>query len=40
MVAADVWLRLQVMYDLWQAEQASKQLLKKVKPIEPERFVA
>lgn len=37
---ADVWLRMQANYDLWQAEQASKQMLKKIKPIEPERFTA
>lgn len=35
---ADVWLQMQSGYDLWAAEKASKAALKKVKPIEPERF--
>jgi addiction module HigA family antidote len=37
---ADVWLRMQAAYDLCQAKQASKQMLEKIKPIEPERFAA
>lgn len=35
---ADVWLRLQASYDLWAAEKSAKALLKKVKPIEADRF--
>jgi addiction module HigA family antidote len=35
---ADVWLRLQSSYDLWATEKNAKALLKKVKPIEAERF--
>jgi antitoxin HigA-1 len=35
---ADVWLRMQATYDLWAAEKSAKSLLKKVKPIEAERF--
>lgn len=37
---ADVWLRMQSSYDLWAAEKSAKAMLKKVKPIEPERFAA
>jgi antitoxin HigA-1 len=37
---ADVWLRMQSSYDLWAAEKVAKAMLKKVKPIEPERFAA
>jgi addiction module HigA family antidote len=35
---ADVWLRMQSSYDLWAAEKNAKAMLKKVKPIEAERF--
>lgn len=37
---ADVWLRMQSSYDLWVAEKVAKAMLRKVKPIEPERFAA
>ncbi len=35
---ADVWLRMQSNYDLWAAERSAKAVLKKVKPIDAERF--
>lgn len=35
---ADVWLRMQSNYDLWVAEKSAKAVLKKVKPIDAERF--
>lgn len=35
---ADVWLRMQSTYDLWQAEKAAKAELKRIKPLAPERF--
>lgn len=35
---ADVWLRMQVAYDLWVAEKASKAMIRKIKPVSPARF--
>ena len=37
---ADVWLRMQANYDLWAAEKTAKVLLKKIKPINVDRFEA
>lgn len=37
---AAVWLGMQSAHDLWNAEKSARQLLKRIKPIEPERFVA
>ena len=37
---ADVWLRMQTTYDLWQAEMATKAAIKRIKPLAPERFAA
>lgn len=37
---ADVWLRMQASYDLWQAEKATKADIKRIKPLAPERFAA
>ena len=37
---ADVWLRMQASYDLWQAEKTTKADIKRIKPLVPERFVA
>ena len=37
---ADVWLRMQAGYDLWQAEKATKTEIKRIKPLAPERFAA
>lgn len=35
---ADLWLRMQSYYDLASAEKRAKTKLRKIKPIEPERF--
>lgn len=35
---AEVWLRMQGAYDLWTAEKAARPMLKKIKPVEPERL--
>ncbi len=35
---ADLWLRMQSNYDLSSAEKRAKALLRKIKPIESERF--
>lgn len=37
---ADVWLRLQAGHDLAAAEKSAKARIRKIKPIEPERFAA
>ena len=37
---ADVWLRLQAGHDLAAAEKRAKARIRKIKPIEPERFAA
>lgn len=37
---ADVWLRLQTTYDLWQTEMATKAEIQRIKPLAPERFAA
>lgn len=37
---AEVWLRMQSAYDLWQAEKAAKTELKRIKPLAPDRFEA
>lgn len=37
---AAVWLGMQSAYDLWHAEKSARQVLKRIKPIEPERFTA
>lgn len=35
---AEVWLRMQTAYDLAAAERSARPLLKKIKPVEPERL--
>ena len=35
---ADVWLRMQVAYDLAQAQKATRSVISKIKPIEASRF--
>lgn len=37
---AAVWLGMQSAHDLWNTEKSARQVLKQIKPIEPERFVA
>lgn len=37
---AEVWLRMQSAYDLWQAEKAARAELKRIKPLAPDRFEA
>lgn len=37
---AEVWLRMQAAYDLWQAEKAARAELKRIKPLAPDRFEA
>jgi addiction module HigA family antidote len=35
---AEVWLRMQTAYDLAAAERSARPMLKKIKPVEPERL--
>jgi addiction module HigA family antidote len=35
---AEVWLRMQSIYDLWTAEKTARPMLNKIKPVEPERL--
>ena len=37
---AAVWLGMQSAHDLWNAEKSARHVLKRIKPIEPARFVA
>ncbi|MDT7836635.1 HigA family addiction module antitoxin [Aquabacterium sp. OR-4] len=37
---AEVWLRMQAAYDLWQAEKVARAELKRIKPLAPDRFEA
>ena len=37
---AAVWLGMQSAHDLWNAEKSARAVLKRIKPLEPERFVA
>jgi len=37
---ADVWLRMQVSYDLARAKKQSGVVIRKIKPVEPERLEA
>jgi len=37
---ADVWLGMQAAYDLWAAQQKSKALIRKVKPLSAEALAA
>ena len=37
---AAIWLRMQAAHDLWNAERSARRVLNKIKPIEPEKFVA
>ena len=37
---AAVWLGMQSAHDLWNAEKSVRAVLKRIKPLEPERFFA
>jgi len=37
---AAVWLGMQSAHDLWAAEKGARQVLKRIKPVDPERFNA